>query len=104
MTPFLDENGAFKPGEPVIFRVRKHSNRPGSRAKEILPSAHGECYTYVVEKLWVVVEPRDDGKVVVQTRRGKRHVIDADSPQLRHPTLWERFKYRSSFPRLGEQA
>lgn len=90
----------YSPGDPVIYRVTKHSAHPGPRAKEIWPSAHGENYTYVVDKFWIVAEIRDDGKLLLNTRRGKRHVVDSNDPLLRHPHWWEWVRYRNLFPQL----
>lgn len=94
----------FKPGDPVIFRKSKLSTRPGPRAEEIHPAPRGETYSYEVDKFWVVVETREDGTVVVETRRGKQHVIDANHPRLRHINLWERLFYRSRFPRVKRES
>lgn len=90
----------FRPGDTVVFRMTKISTRPGPRAEEIHPAPHGEWYTYKVDKFWVVVEAHDDGKLLVQTRRGKQHLIDADSPQLRHARWWERLLFGQRFPKL----
>ena len=48
-----------------------------------------------------VAEVRDDGQLVVVTRRGKRYVLAKDDPNLRRPTLWERLRYWARFPRAG---
>jgi hypothetical protein len=92
----------FKPGDLVIFRKAKHSNSPGPRAKDISPAPKGEEYTYRVDKFWVVIEVRDDGKLVLQTRRGKVHEVDASHPQLRHAGWLSRILHRGRFPKPGE--
>ena len=88
----------YKPGEAVIYRVGKVSSRPGPRAIEVRPSAGGETYSYLVDKLWQVESVREDGKLLLRTRRGKHHVADPDAPGLRRPSLLERWRYRRRFP------
>jgi hypothetical protein len=92
----------YKPGDPVIFRVTKHSYRPGRRAQSIHPAPHGDAYTYQVDKFWVVADIRDDGKLLLlRTRRGKTHDIKADDPNLRHATWWERLWHSDRFPQAS---
>ena len=93
--------GRLRVGEPVVYTVRKVSTHPGRRAHDVDPSPRGELYVYLVDKLWVVGEVRDDGHVVVVTRRGKRRVLPVDDPALRRPTLWERVRYWTRFPRAS---
>ncbi len=88
----------FEPGDLVVYCKTKHSPRPGPRAKQIDPEPRGEDYTYRVDKYWVVMDLRDTGDVVVQTRRGKRHLLPADDPNLRHATLSERWLKARRFP------
>lgn len=90
----------YKIGDPVVFRTTKYTARPGPRAEDIHPAPRGDNYTYHVDKFWVVAEVHNDGTLVVQTRRGKRHVIQADNPQLRHATRWERLRYAGRFPQI----
>jgi hypothetical protein len=89
----------LKPGDPVIYRKRKHTARPGRRAQHVEPEPLGEYYTYEVDKFWVVADV-DDGQhlVTVVTRRGKRHHVRLDDPRLRTPNLWERIRYHGRFP------
>jgi hypothetical protein len=89
----------FRQGEPVVYRVSKQTRRPGPRAQSVRPCAHGDDYTYAVEKHWRVVEVRRDGRLIVETRTGKRHVIAATDAQLRRPTWWERITLSDRFPR-----
>jgi hypothetical protein len=86
-------------GDWVIYRVTKHTTHPGPRAREVAPSPRGEFYSYAVEKQWLVSEVRDDGSLVVTTRRGKRRLVAPNDPALRRPSLWERFALRKRFPR-----
>lgn len=88
----------FKPGQPAIYRVEKHSVHPGPRAERIDPAPRGEEYRYEVDKFWRVDEVRPDGKVYLRTRRGKQRVVPINDPHLRKPTLWERILYRDRFP------
>ncbi len=92
----------YKPGQPVIYRMPKHSTRPGPRAKKVEPARHGDEYSYTVDKFWVVGETRDDDTLVLYTRRGKRHEVKSDNPNLRHVRWWEWLLYRSRFPSLRE--
>jgi hypothetical protein len=85
-------------GEPVIYCKSKYSSRPGPRARAVEPSPRGEDYLYQVDKYWVVAETPNNDTVVLQTRRGKRHVVRRDDPRLRRPTIWERFRFGSRFP------
>lgn len=91
----------FRPGDPVIFRKTKRSERPGSRAKNVHPATKGEQYVYEVDKFWVVAEVHDD-RLVLMTRRGKRHVVDRQNRALRRPSLIQRWMYRDRFPTLNE--
>lgn len=92
----------YKPGDLVVYRVTKHGPRPGPRAENILPASKGEDYSYQVDKYWIVVEVRADGTIVARTRRGKQHVLDSHSPQLRPARWWERLLYGHRFPKLQE--
>jgi hypothetical protein len=91
---------AYNPGDPVVYQVTKHSNHPGVRATSITPATQGDQYSYIVKKFWRIVEHTPDGKVVAQTRRGKRRVISLDDPCLRHVTWWERIVYRTRLANL----
>ncbi|MCC6783542.1 MAG: hypothetical protein IT457_11935 [Planctomycetes bacterium] len=93
--------GSVQIGDPVVYTMRKVSPHPGKRAHDIDPAPRGELYVYLVDKLWAVAEVRDDGQLVVVTRRGKRYVLAKDDPNLRRPTLWERLRYWARFPRAG---
>lgn len=87
----------YHPGDWVIYRKTKYSEQPGRRARSINPSAHGEKYSYTVDKFWVVIDVQNDCQLVVTTHKGKRHVITADDPLLRHARWWERLIYRKRF-------
>jgi len=89
-------------GEPVIYRKQKHSTAPGPRAKAIEPAPHGEDYSYIVDKFWVVVECPATDRVLLSTRRGKQHVVAASDPNLRPARWWERLLYRDRFPKLHD--
>lgn len=88
----------FKPGDPVIYRMTKHSQCPGPRAKSVSPSPNGDEYKYLVDKFWIVDRILEDGKLVLRTRRGKTRVISKDDFNLRPPTWWEALLYRNHFP------
>lgn len=92
----------FHVGDWVIYRKGKASPCPGPRAADISPASHGDDYTYTVDKLWTILEVSEDGTLVALTRKGKRHHIRPDDPNLHHAPLWMRLWYRSRFPRLPE--
>lgn len=91
----------FQRGDPVIFTKTKFSVHPGPRAEDITPSTHGESYSYLVKKFWTVLE-REEERILVQTRNGKRHWINLDDPALRAPTWWEMIRFRDRFPVIDE--
>lgn len=88
----------YNPGDPVVFRMSKHSTEPGPRATDIHPAPHGDTYSYLVNKYWTVAEVHTSGEVLLVTRRGKRHLVAADDPRLRPARWWERLLYRHRFP------
>jgi hypothetical protein len=90
----------YKPGDFVIYRMPKHTTRPGPRAKEITPAEKGDTYDYVVEKFWLVADVTEDGKLVLRTRTGKERVVEADDPKVRRASWWERTIFSQRFPRL----
>lgn len=74
----------YKPGNLVIYRMPKQTVRPGPRAKEVRPAVHGDTYSHIVDKFWIVAELREGDKLLLRTRRGKKHAVNADDPNLRH--------------------
>lgn len=88
----------YRRGDRVVYRKRKHSNRPGPRARDIEPEPNGEGYSYEVEKYWVVVQAMSNGMVCICTRRGKQRQIETADPNLRHAAWWERLIFSSRFP------
>ena len=92
----------FQPGDPVVYAKEKYGLRPGPRAIHVSPAQRGDDYHYSVEKQWVVIATRADGKILVRTRRGKVHAVDADDRALRHASLWDRLRYLRRFPRLED--
>jgi len=90
----------YKPGEHVIYRVTKLSSSPGPRASDVTPEPRGEHYQYEVDKFWVVAQIPDEKHLVLKTRRGKEHLVDADDPRLRHARWWEWLRWRHKFPSL----
>ena len=89
----------IKPGDPVIYRRWKRSSAPGPRAASIQPAQNGDDYYYLVDKYWLVDRILENGRLLLRTRRGKTHVVDADDCNLRKPTWWERLRCRSRFPK-----
>jgi hypothetical protein len=83
----------------VIYSATKQSVHPGPRARLIRPS-RGESYSYAVDKLWAVREVLGDGRLVLVTRRGKRHVLTPGDIRLRRASWWERLVLRRRFPPL----
>ena len=94
----------FKVGDAVIFQISKVSADPGPRARDVHPSEFGETYRYLVDKHWRVAEVFADGSLALVTRRGKRHIIEANDPRLRHARWWERWLFRRRFPDLARLA
>ena len=94
-------DGRYRVGDPVIYRRPKFSVSPGPRARHIDAAPHGDRYSYIVDKFWVVEGITPEGRLVARTRRGKRHEIDPTDPNLRHPTWWERLRWGAKFPEVG---
>lgn len=91
----------YTPGTPVVYLKTKRSPNPGPRAAHVQPTPHGEEYVYVVDKFWVVTEVRDEGQLVLRTRRGKQHIVAADDPQLRPMRWWEKLLWQHKIPPTG---
>ena len=91
----------FQKGDWVVYRKTKFGERPTGRAVEVTPCEHGDGYTYLVDKYWVVESVRGD-RVTVRTRRGKRHEIEASDRRFRRAALWERLVHRSRFAETAE--
>ncbi|MFN5468747.1 MAG: hypothetical protein ACK5AM_11610, partial [Pirellulaceae bacterium] len=68
---------------------------------EVTPAAHGESYSYLVDKYWRVIAVEPDGILLVRTRRGKQHRVRLDDPRLRRPTIWERLFRADRFPEMA---
>ena len=92
----------FHPGDWVIYRKSKYSDQPGPRAQNVSPAQHGDKYAYTVDKYWIVTDIRDDGRLVLHTRRGKEHLLRADDPDLHLARWWERLIYRTRFTSIME--
>jgi hypothetical protein len=90
----------FRAGDCVVFRSLKHTTRPGRRAKDVHATENGDYYDYFIDKCWVVVDVRDDGQLLLRTRRGKSRVMKSDDANLRHATIWDRLRYRRRFAEL----
>ncbi len=90
----------YKPGDFVIYKVTKQSPHPGPRASKIYPAAHGDNYTYCVEKYWIVDHVDEQNQVHIRTRRGKDRIIDSHDPCLRPAHWWERLISGHRFPEL----
>ena len=90
---------AFQQGDRIVFCRMKHKTHPSRRAREIRPAAHGDDYIYYVEKFWVVSDVLSDGRLLLQTPRGRKHIVDADDPNLRHATWLDKIRHRYRFLR-----
>jgi hypothetical protein len=88
----------FRPGDWVIYCMSKQGTHPGPRAENIHPNVHGDTCSYTVDKYWLVLG-EESGTVLLATRTGKHRRVSADDPNLRPPRWWERWWYRSRFPR-----
>jgi hypothetical protein len=60
----------------------------------------GDGYSYSIDKFWLVENVLADGKLLLQTRGGKQHLIDENDPNLRFVTLWDQICYRARFRQL----
>ncbi|QDV14892.1 hypothetical protein CA51_48020 [Rosistilla oblonga] len=87
----------LKRGDWVIYRKQKSSTSPGARATDVHPTPGGDTYHYLVDKFWVVEAVLENQQILLRTRRGKQHTIDANDPRLRRASWWERLMYRSRF-------
>lgn len=92
----------YQPGDRVVYTATKHSMHPGPRAEALQPEPNGEGYSYHVKKYWRVLDVRDDGLLVVVTRRGKQRKIPTDDSHLRRARWWEAFFLASRFPATEE--
>ena len=54
----------------------------------------------VVDKFWIVGQVLENGRLLLKTRRGKKHVVDHGDPNLRRATLWDRIRYKARFDHL----
>lgn len=98
----METRVSLQPGDPVIFCMSKFSTEPGPRAADVHPAAHGETYSYSVNKFWRVIALEPDGTLILGTRRGKRHRVDPADPRLRRASFWERWLYARRFPPPGD--
>jgi len=87
----------YRTGDWIIYRKSKRSQNPGPRAEDIQPAGGGENYSYIVEKYWIVKEVKEDNQLLLQTRRGKTHLMPTDDPSIRKANWWQRFRYRQRF-------
>lgn len=90
----------IKAGDAVVYRKLKRTTHPGPRAQGIRAEPKGDYYTYFVDKFWVVREVLAGGKLLVETRRGKRHVIDPGDPNLRRPSILQKLLFSERFPQF----
>ena len=88
----------FHPGDLVIYRKQKISLCPPRGAKCVSPAAHGDQYSYLVDKFWTVVAVEPNDAILVRTRRGKELRVLADDPSLRPASWLERLLFRHRFP------
>lgn len=88
----------YRAGDRVVYTRDKYTTSPGPRAKNVVAAPNGELYEYQVDKYWIVGEVRDDGRVLLITRRGKVHIVPSDDPRLRKANLLERFWKSDWFP------
>jgi len=86
-----------KTGQFVVFSKMKTSSNPSPRAQNIHPARHGEYYSYIIEKFWKVVQVFDDDTIEIETRRGKRHRVNTNTPLLRKVGVWDRLLFRKRF-------
>ena len=92
----------WNPGDWAVYRKSKQSSNPGKRAARVTANTKGETYNYVVDKFWVVESILPGGRLVLRTAGGKAHTIQSDDPNLRRPSLIQRFFWRERFNRVEE--
>jgi len=90
----------FEAGDPVVYHKTKTSTHPGPRAESVRPAAHGDSYSYTVDKYWTVSALVDDETVELRTRTGKVHHMSIHDPNLRKARFYERMFLRNRFPDL----
>lgn len=98
------EGRRFQAGEIIVYCKPKYSTHPGRRARSVWANRKGDSYAYCVFKFWIVRKVLESGQLLVQTRRGKTHLIDPSDPNLRRPTLLQRIQFRSNFALLRADA
>ena len=91
-------HSGWEPGDFLIYRKAKVSQRPGPRARNVHPSDKGEDYAYEVDKYWALADVLEDGRLVAVTRRGKHVYLTPQDQNLRKARLLERLVYRRRFP------
>jgi hypothetical protein len=90
----------YKAGDFVVYTRQKISTSPGRRARNIAPAAHGESYSYEVDKYWTIQSVSEEtGTLDALTRSGKVNVLSIDDDRLRRAHLWEILFLNSRFPR-----
>ena len=92
----------YKRGDLLVYKKQKRSKQPGPRARSVAAAVQDGKFMYVVDKFWIVEDIGDDGMLEVRTRLGKRHRLNPDDPNLRHPSWWQRLVYRSRFRELQQ--
>lgn len=93
----------FRIGEKVVYVKQKCSTCPSDRALNVMAAPRGETYEYQIEKYWLVSDVLPDGVLVLQTRRGKSHLIKQSDPNLRKASIFERVFRSRDFPVLLQQ-
>jgi hypothetical protein len=90
----------YSVGDHVVYHKPKSSVHPGPRAEDIHPAEHGDDYSYLVDKYWTVSAIIDDETIEVTTRRGKRHQLRVDDPNLEKAGGLKHVLSKSKFPGL----
>jgi hypothetical protein len=92
----------LKPGDCVVYRKQKVTAHPGRHARNIFPAPNGDYYTYFVKKFYRVLAVLAGHRIVVLTKRGRQHTLEAEDPALRRAHWWERLLLRHRFPPLDQ--
>lgn len=90
----------FKVGDKVVFKKTRNRMHPGRKAHDIYPSAHGDYYTYLVDKYRKVQAVTPDGQVVLVSPKGKTQVMDAGSPCLKKAGWIDRLLHYKVFAKI----
>jgi hypothetical protein len=89
----------FEPGDFLLYRKTKVSQRPGPRARNVQPAQNGDDYSYEVVKFWRLANVLPDGRLLAVTRTGKEIFLTPSDSNLRKARIVDVVLHRTRFPR-----